>query len=241
VRRRGSHWRTMASSRGGKKMCCVPEIDAEFIGGMEDVLELYARKYDPREPVVCLDERPVVLHADSRTGVEMAPHRIRRRDYEYVRGGTANVFCIVEPLTGRRLTFASANRKRPAFVRALQKIALRYHDADCIHVILDNLDTHSEMSAIKALGILAGRRLWRRFEIHYTPKHASWLNAAEIEAKPCFERVPRHRPVRLSRPAHLTRLRLARRRRERAQDHRLEVSRSRCPSRLSYTAASRRA
>jgi transposase len=172
----------MASSRGGKKMWCVPEIDAEFIDRMEDVLELYARKYDPREPVLCFDERPVVLHADSRAGVEMAPHRIRRRDYEYVRGGTANIFCIVEPLNGRRLTFATANRKRPAFVRALQKIALRYQDADRIHLILDNLNTHSQASAIKALGSLAGRRLWRRFEVHYTPKHASWLNAAEIEA-----------------------------------------------------------
>jgi hypothetical protein len=105
---------------------------AEFIDRMEDVLELCARKYDPREPVICFDERPVVLHADARAGVEMAPHRIRRRDYEYVRGGTANVFCIVEPLNGRRLTFATANRKRPPFVRALHKIAPRYHDADRI-------------------------------------------------------------------------------------------------------------
>jgi len=91
-------------------------------------------------------------------------------------------FCIVEPLAGRRLTFASADRKRPAYVRALQKIAARYPQAKRIHLVQDNLNTHSLKSAVAVLGALEGRRLWRRFEVHYTPKHASWLNAAEIEA-----------------------------------------------------------
>jgi len=86
-------------------MWCVPELTAEFIERMEDVLRLYARKLDPVEPVVCLDERPVVLREDARRGVAMKPGRISRRDYEYVRCGTANIFCIVEPLAGRRLTF----------------------------------------------------------------------------------------------------------------------------------------
>src|SRR5207245_238500 len=94
----------------------------------------------------------------------------------------ANIFCIVEPLTGQRLTFASANRKRPAYVRALQKIAARYSQAKRIHLVQDNLNTHSLKSAVAVLGALEGRRLWRRFEVHYTPKHASWLNAAGIEA-----------------------------------------------------------
>jgi len=163
-------------------MWCVPELTAEFIERMEDVLRLYARKLDPVEPVVCLDERPVVLREDARRGVAMKPGRISRRDYEYVRCGTANIFCIVEPLAGRRLTFASANRKRPAYVRALQKIAARYPQAKRIHLVQDNLNTHSLKSAVAVLGALEGRRLWRRFEVHYTPKHASWLNAAEIEA-----------------------------------------------------------
>jgi transposase len=149
---------------------------------MEDVLELYARKHDEREPVLCLDERPVVLHADSRAPLPMAPGRIARRDYEYVRGGTANIFCIVEPVTGRRLTYATANRKRAAFVRSLQKIERRYRGAKRIHLVMDNLNVHSQASAITVLGELAGRRLWRRFAVHFTPKHASWLNAAEIEA-----------------------------------------------------------
>src|SRR5437870_11203797 len=88
-------------------MWCVPDLAAEFVERMEDVLRLYARKFDEKEPVVCLDERPVVLREDARRAVPMKPGRLARRDYEYVRCGTANVFCIVEPLTGRRLTFAS--------------------------------------------------------------------------------------------------------------------------------------
>src|SRR5205085_10044286 len=87
-------------------MWCVPDLTAEFVERMEDVLRLYARKFDEKEPVVCLDERPVVLREDARRAVPMKPGRLARRDYEYVRCGTANVFCIVQPLTGRRLTFA---------------------------------------------------------------------------------------------------------------------------------------
>ena len=149
---------------------------------MEDVLKLYARKLDPLEPVVSFDERPVVLHENAMPSIPMSPGRLARRDYEYVRCGTANIFCIVEPLTGQRLTFATANRKRPAFVRALQMIARRYSSARRIHLVLDNLNIHSQKSAIEVLGKLEGRRLWRRFAVHYTPKHAGWLNAAEIEA-----------------------------------------------------------
>jgi transposase len=89
---------------------------------------------------------------------------------------------IVEPLTGKRLTYATANRKRAAFVRSPQKIERRYRGAKLIHLVMDNLNVHSQTSAVAVLGELEGRRLWRRFAVHYTPKHASWLNAAEIEA-----------------------------------------------------------
>jgi hypothetical protein len=163
-------------------MWCVPEITREFIDRMEDVLRLYARKYDPAEPVVCLDERPVVLREDARCGEPMVPGRAARTDYEYVRCGTANIYCIVEPLTGRRLTFATANRKAPAFVWALKKIARRYRSARRIHLVMDNLNIHSRASVTTVLGELAGRRLWQRFAVHYTPKHASWLDVAELEA-----------------------------------------------------------
>ena len=163
-------------------MWCVPEISGEFIDRMEDVLRLYARKLDPDEAVVCLDERPVVLREDARRGEPMAPGKPARTDYEYVRCGTANIFCIVEPLTGRRLTFATANRKAPAFVRALRKIDQRYRAARRIHLVMDNLNIHSRASLETLLGDFAGRRLWQRFVVHYTPKHASWLNAAKLEA-----------------------------------------------------------
>lgn len=149
---------------------------------MEDVLALYARPYRASEPVVCLDERPVQLLDPARPGVPMRPGRPGRLDYEYVREGTANIFCIVEPLTGRRLTYASKNRKGRSFARALQRIAHRYRGARKIHLVMDNLSTHGEKSLTDALGLAAGRRLWRRFEVHHTPKHASWLNAAEMEA-----------------------------------------------------------
>ena len=149
---------------------------------MEDVLRLHARPYRESEPVVCLDERPVQLLDPSRPSVPMRGGRIRRSDYEYVRAGTANVFCIVEPKTGSRLTYASANRTGKAFAHAMYRVARRYTSARRIHMIVDNLNTHRKKSLIDALGPAAGATLWKRFKIHYTPKHASWLNPAEIEA-----------------------------------------------------------
>lgn len=149
---------------------------------MEDVLRLYARPRRVSEPVVCLDERPVQLLDPARPGEAMRAGRPGRVDYEYVREGTANIFCIVEPLTGRRLTYASRNRTGRAFARALQRIHRRYATARRIHLVMDNLSTHTQKSLTDALGPGAGRRLWKRFVVHHTPKHASWLNAAEMEA-----------------------------------------------------------
>ncbi len=163
-------------------MWCVPRIDQEFVDRMEDVLELYARPHRESEPVVCLDERPVQLLDPARPAEPMRAGRPGRTDYEYVRAGTANIFCIVEPLTGRRLTYASKNRTARAFTRALQKIARRYRRARTIHLVMDNLNTHAKKSVVAQLGTTAGERLWRRFEVHHTPKHGSWLNAAEMEA-----------------------------------------------------------
>ncbi len=162
-------------------MWCVPAVDDEFVARMEDVLRLYARPHDEREPVVCLDERPVPLRDPARVGVRMRPGRIQRADYEYVRRGTANIFCIVEALTGRRLTHATRNRSGPAFARALKRIARRYPKARTIHLVVDNLSTHSFKCVTDSLGTRAGRALWRRFTLHFTPKHGSWLNAAEME------------------------------------------------------------
>ena len=163
-------------------MWCVPEITGEFVERMEDVLRLYARPHREKEPVVCLDERPVVLRAPARPGQPMRSGRAARADYEYVRHGTANIFCIVEPKTGRRLTHATARRTNKDFARALHRISKAYPKARCIHLVADNLSSHSEKACIETFGTRRGKALWRRFRVHFTPKHASWLNAAEMEA-----------------------------------------------------------
>lgn len=138
-------------------MWCVPRIDAAFVRCMEDVLRLYARPLRRNEPVIVLDERPVVLRDVARRGRAARPGSVGRRDYEYIRRGTANIFCILEPLTGRRLTYASADRKGPAFAKALQRIARRYRRAKRIHLVMDNLSTHARSCVINALGAIAAR------------------------------------------------------------------------------------
>jgi len=163
-------------------MWCVPEINREFIDRMEDLLTLYAKALTHQEPVVCLDERPVQLLGSKRLGQPLCPGSVAKRDYEYVRRGTANIFCVVEPRAGRHQTHATPHRAGLAFARALRRIASRYPKAKTIHLVLDNLSTHSEKSLKRHLGELAGKRLWRRFTVHYTPKHGSWLNPAEMEA-----------------------------------------------------------
>jgi len=163
-------------------MWCVPELNEEYIERMEDVLELYARDFDWKEPVIALDERPVQLLDSERPAIAMRPGKPARRDYEYVRRGTANIFCVVAPLTGDRLTRATRNRTGAAYARMLARIAKRYDYARTIHLVQDNLSTHTERSLIVTLGLRAGRKLWRRFTVHYTPKHGSWLNVAEVEA-----------------------------------------------------------
>ena len=160
-------------------MWCIPELNPEFIERMEDVLRLYEKPYSAAEPVVCLDEKPVQCLADLKVPIRVKNGSVRR-DYEYVRHGTANVFCVVEPKAGRHLTRATRNRKHPAFATLLRRIAAAYRDADTIHLVMDNLSTHTEASLQRALGQREGSRLGARFTPHYTPKHGSWLNQAEI-------------------------------------------------------------
>lgn len=162
-------------------MWCVPNLDSEYIERMEDILDTLARPPDPAEPIVAIDERPVQLLDDARTGTPSAPSKIARQDYEYVRKGVANVYCAVAPHEGRHYTHATKNRKGSQFARALNRISAAYPKANKIHLIMDNLNVHREKSLVDALGQEEGTKLWRRFEVHYTPKHASWLNPAEIE------------------------------------------------------------
>jgi hypothetical protein len=161
-------------------MWCIPELTDEFIERMEDVLNLYERPYNAKEPVVCLDERPTPLHADVRPA-RMMEDGSRHRDAEYVRHGVANVFAIVEPKAGRHLTRATPNRKNPAFARTLRDIELAYPAAKKIHIVVDNLSTHTQKALTDTFGCKEGQRIWQRFAVHYTPKHGSWLNQAEIE------------------------------------------------------------
>jgi DDE superfamily endonuclease len=162
-------------------MWCVAELNDEYIAKMEDVLKTYERPYDPKQPVLCLDEKPVTLHADVRPSAPAAPGREARRDNEYQRRGTANVFCAVEPKAGRHFTCPTPDRAGLEFAQVVCQLARQYPQAETIHLILDNLNIHHRKSLTDLLGQESGRELWDRFTVHYTPTHGSWLNQAEIE------------------------------------------------------------
>jgi hypothetical protein len=161
-------------------MWCVPELTDEYVGRMEDLLSLYEKPQNDAEPVVCLDEKSVQCLSDKRKTIRVKNGSVRR-DYEYIRRGTVNVFCAVEPLAGRHITKVTRRRKNEDFARMLRDVAGRYPSAKTIHLIVDNLSTHSKKAAIDTFGEIKGNQLWSRFTVHYTPKHASWLNQAEIE------------------------------------------------------------
>jgi len=163
-----------------QKMWCVPRLDEEYVARMEDVLAVYEKPYNPKEPVVCLDEKPVQLLAHKRDPQPMRPGKIARQDYEYKRNGSVNVFRAVEPKAGRHFTKVTPTRKKPEIARILKTIVNKYPDADRIHLVWDNLSGHKENSLTETFGLKEGRRIWSRIVPHYTPKHASWLNQAEI-------------------------------------------------------------
>ena len=163
-------------------MWCVPEITREYVEKMEDVLNVYEKPLNPKEPVVCLDERPVQLLDDARSPIPADnPGKIFKRDSEYVRKGTANVFCGVEPKAGRHFTRVTKNRKGPAFAKMIARIVRAYPGTTTIHLVMDNLNTHGTKSLTDFFGEKRGAALWGRLTPHYTPKHASWLDQAEIE------------------------------------------------------------
>jgi hypothetical protein len=162
-------------------MWCVAELTEEYVNKMEDVLETYERPYNPNEPVVCVDEKPVTLHADVRPPCPAQPGREARRDSEYERCGTANVFCAVEPKAGSHFTYPTPDRSGFEFARVACDVALRYPEAETIHLVMDNLNIHTSKSLTDAFGAEVGTQIWDRFTVHYTPIHGSWLNQAEIE------------------------------------------------------------
>ena len=164
-----------------EKMWCISKIDQEYIDRMEKILDVYALPYDENRPVVCIDEKPVCLNSDARPRQEMRkPGDIRKIDYEYIRGGSVNVFCGIEPKKGTYFNKVTSNRCAPEFADFLNDVADQYPAAEKITLVMDNLSTHKRKSLEARFLPDEVEALWSRFEVVYTPKHASWLNQAEI-------------------------------------------------------------
>ena len=157
-------------------------MSSDFVAHMEDVLDLYPEPYDPQRPVVCFDESSTQLLADSRPSLPAAPGRPRREDYEYVRGGTRNLFLTCEPRAGWRHVAITRQRTMQDFALQMRWLVDQaYPDVPVVRVVLDNLNTHRTASLYEAFPPAEARRIAQRLEFHYTPKHGSWLNMAEME------------------------------------------------------------
>ena len=186
---------------------CLGAMNAAFVARMEDVMAVYERSYDPRFPVVCFNERPFVLHgqpveplppvpAQPAVGEQPAKAgRPRRESSIYVRQGTACLLAAIEPGTGQRLVEVSARHPGADYCRFLQQLAAAYPQAEKIVLVQDNLNTHTDAVFYQHLPAAQARALAARFEVHYTPKNASWLNTVELElwaiARQCLhQRIP---------------------------------------------------
>jgi transposase len=175
-----------------QKMWCVPRVDAEFVARMEDVLDLYAED-DPADPVVCFDESPTQLIGEARTPIPAAPGRPARVDYEYRRHGTANLFVFLDAHRPWRHVKVTDHRESADFAECMRDLVdVHYPEAERIRVVLDNLSTHTEAALYRTFPADEARRILRRLEFHFVPKHASWLNMVEIEIgvmkKQCLDR-----------------------------------------------------
>ncbi len=177
-------------------MWCIPKVDAEYVARMEDILDLYAEPPDPKRPVVNFDETPVQLISETRVPIPARKGRLRKVDYEYKRNGTANLFVPVDHLAGKRKVNVTDRRTRTDFALQMQELVdVDYPKAEVIRVVLDNLNTHGAASLYEAFPPEEARRILRKVEFHFTPKHASWLNMVEIEigvlSKQCLnKRIP---------------------------------------------------
>ena len=176
------------------KSWCIPEVTPEFIKRMEHILELYQKPYDPKRPMVCFDEKSYQLLAHITNRLGLKPGRASRQDYEYERNGTRNLFMFVEPKAGSRHVLVTNRRTKQDFAFAMRYLVdVIYPDDECIiDVVSDNLNTHHYHSLVEFFGKQEADRIMNRLEFHHTPKHASWLNMAEIElsilSKQCLSR-----------------------------------------------------
>lgn len=164
------------------KSWCIPQPSARFVAKMEDVLDVYQRPYDPRRPQICLDEISKTLHSTPRGAYPPAPGQPRRQDYEYKRHGTCALFLCVEPLRGFRHVWVRARRTLLDMADVLQELSdVIYPHAERIVLVSDNLNIHHPACLYERFSPAEARRLASRFEWHYTPEHASWLNIAECD------------------------------------------------------------
>ncbi|MFH0854107.1 MAG: IS630 family transposase [bacterium] len=163
-------------------MWCVPKVNKQFKERMEDVLNLYQKPYNPIEPVICVDEKSKQLLQDARKPLRAKAGKLKRADYEYRRNGTRNIFLSVEPKAGQRQLKVTRYRKKPDFAQFIKELSENhYANAEKIHIVLDNLNTHFEKSFYETFPEMEASCILKRIKFHYTPKHASWLNMAEIE------------------------------------------------------------
>ena len=158
-------------------------MSADFVAHMEDVLNLYAEPYNSKRPVVCFDETSTQLLADARPPIPAAPGHPRREDYEYLREGTRNLFLACEPLAGWRHVEATERRTKEDFAHQMRWLVDEaYPEVQMVRVVLDNLNTHRRASLCETVPAGEAGRIAKRLEFHYTPKHGSWLNMAEIDS-----------------------------------------------------------
>ena len=148
---------------------------------MEMVLDVYKRPYDARYPVVCMDESPKQLIAETKTPIPASPGQPAKRDYEYKRCGVCNIFMACEPLAGKRMVKITKRKTKKDWAKFLEEIADQYQQAEKITLVMDNLNTHTPGSFYEIFSPDKAKALWDRFEFIFTPKHGSWLNMAEIE------------------------------------------------------------
>ncbi|WP_249147784.1 IS630 family transposase, partial [Bradyrhizobium jicamae] len=176
-----------------KDMWCIPQVDGDYVARMEDVLDLYAEAPDPKHPVVCFDESPIQLIGEVRQPIPAKPGQLERYDCEYRRNGTVNLFVFLDVNRPWRRVKVTERRAAEDFAACMRDLTdVHYPAAQRIRVVLDNLSTHSPGALYQTFPADQARRILRRLEFHYVPKHASWLNMVEIEigvlARQCLDR-----------------------------------------------------
>ena len=175
-----------------KKTWCIANFDAQFLARMEALLALYAQAYEAHEPVICYDERPCFLIGEAVAALPMTTGKVAKEHYAYEKNGSCTLLAAIEPLTGQRLGLVRAQRTKKEYTEFCQALVATWPDAQKIHLVQDNLNTHNASAFYEHLPAAQARALAQKLEFHYTPKAASWLNMIEIEfsalARECLHR-----------------------------------------------------